>query len=104
MPALGRALVTVTTRQDAYDDALSAIRNHVEDLGVWLGIWENRKEPNANARRCASDAMAAIDAMLGELYGVRARLVSEIRDSDKATAARADALLARMREDGKEVS
>jgi len=28
----------------------------------------------------------------------------EIRDSDKATAARADALLARMREDRKEVS
>lgn len=41
------------TRHDAYDDVLSAIRNHVEDLGVWLAIWENRKEPDARARRCA---------------------------------------------------
>jgi hypothetical protein len=39
--------------------------------------------------------------MLGQLYGVRAQLVSEIRKSDKATAARADALLARTREEGR---
>lgn len=92
----------MTTRQDAYDDALSAIRNHVDDLGVWLGIWSARddSQPNAHARRCAGDAVTAIDAMLGGLYGVRAQLVSEIRDSDKATAARADALLARMRGGG----
>jgi hypothetical protein len=68
-----------------YDDALSAIRSHVEDLGVWLGIWENRKEPDAHARRCAKDA---IDATLGHLHGVRARLVSDIRDSHDASAGR----------------
>jgi len=37
----------------------------------------------------------ALDSMLGHLYGVRAQLVSEIRRADDATAARADALLAR---------
>jgi hypothetical protein len=64
-----------------YDGPLSAIRNHDEDLGTWLGIWENRKEPGAHARRCAGDAVKAIDAMLGHLSGIRAQLVSEIRRS-----------------------
>jgi hypothetical protein len=100
VPALGGAVVTVTTSQDAYDDALSAIRNHAEDLGGWLGIWENRSEPDAHARRCANDAVDAIDAMLRDLYKVRQQLISEIRDSDDASAARADALLARTREGG----
>jgi hypothetical protein len=76
-----------------YDADLSALRNHVDDLGVWLGIWEGRTEPDARARRCANDAVDALDAMLGHLYGVRAQLVSEIRQADDATAARADELL-----------
>jgi len=81
-----------------YDAPLSAIREHAEDLGAWLAIWENRKEPDAFARRCASDAVDAIDAMLRDLYLVRGRLTSEIRQADDATAARADTLLAK-RED-----
>ena len=90
----------MTTRQDAYDDALSTIRSHADDLGAWLGIWVHRSEPDAHARRCASDAVDAIDAMLRDLHAVRARLVGEIRASDDATAARADALLRRGREGG----
>ncbi|MGO8892200.1 MAG: hypothetical protein ACLQB1_21265 [Streptosporangiaceae bacterium] len=88
-------MVTVT---DAYDGPLSAIRSHVDDLGAWLGIWANRKEPDAHARRCANDAMDAIDAMLRDLHRMRGLLVGEIRDSDDATAARADALLRGRRE------
>jgi hypothetical protein len=65
---------------------------------VWLGIWVNRSEPDAHARRCASDAVDAIDAMLRDLHQVRGRLVSELRAADDATAARADALLRRGRE------
>jgi hypothetical protein len=80
-------------RPDTYDGPLSALRNHVDDLGAWLGIWVNRSEPDAHARRCASDAVAAIDSMLCHLYGVRAQLVSEIHRGDDATAARADTLL-----------
>jgi hypothetical protein len=79
--------MTATTT-DAYDGPLSALRNHVDDLGAWLGIWVNRREPDARARRCASDAVNAIDAMLRELYLVRGRLVSETRASDDATATR----------------
>jgi hypothetical protein len=56
-----------------FDAPLSALRNHVDDLGVWLGIWEKRSEPDAHARRCASNAVDAIDSMLGHLYGVRAQ-------------------------------
>jgi hypothetical protein len=26
--------------QDGYDSALSAIRHHVDGLGVWLAIWQ----------------------------------------------------------------
>jgi len=65
---------------------------------VWLGIWEHRSEPDAHARRCANDAMDAIDAAIRDLHTIRAQLVSEIRQADDATAARADTLLAR-RED-----
>ena len=87
------------SRPDAYDDALSALRGHVDDLGAWLAIWEGRREPDAHARRCANDAMDPIDAALRELHQVRGRLVGEIRASDDASAARADTLLERLRGD-----
>lgn len=64
-----------------YDAPLSDLREHAENLGAWLAIWEARKEPDALARRCASDA---VDAML-----------RDIRQADDATAARADELLRR---------
>ena len=85
----------MTAGRDAYDGPLSALRNHMEDLAVWLAIWGSRddSQPDAHARRCANDAMDAIDAALSELHEVRARLVGEIRVSDDALAARADALL-----------
>ena len=31
---------------DQYDGPLSALRDHVNDVGTWLGIWSNRKEPD----------------------------------------------------------
>ena len=83
-----------------YDDALSSIRNGAEDLAVALAIWETRNEPDAYARRCASDAVDAIDAALRDLHSVRQQLVSEIREADDATAARADELLRRHEPDG----
>ena len=84
---------------DPYDGPLTALRNHVEDLGTLLGIWCNRKEPDAHARRCANNAVDAVDAMLRELHLVRQQLIGDIRASDVAAAKRADELLARLRED-----
>jgi hypothetical protein len=85
----------MSSPQDAYDAPLSALREHVDDLGVWLAIWEARREPDAHARRCANEAADAIDAMLWDLHQIRARLVGEIRASDDASMARADELLRR---------
>jgi hypothetical protein len=78
-----------------YDEPLSALCEHVENLATWLAIWEHRQEPDAFARRCAADAVDAIDAMLRDLYLIRGRLTAEIRQADDATAARADELLRR---------
>jgi hypothetical protein len=82
-------------------DAVSQILDQAGSLGAWLGIWEARRQdgPDAHARRCAADAMGAIDAMLAELHALRSRLVSEIRAADDAAAARADTLLGRLRGD-----
>jgi hypothetical protein len=94
-----RGPVVAVTASPDYDTPLSAIREHVEDLGTWLGFWSNRKEPDAQARRCASDAVDALDSMLRQLYLVRGWLTCEIRASDDASAARADELLERLRGD-----
>ena len=67
------------TAPDSYDAPLSALRSHVEDLAARLAIWDARQEPDADARRCASDAVSAIDAMLANLHVIRARLVGETR-------------------------
>ncbi len=64
-----------------------------------LAAWQcrDRVGPYAGARRAASDAVDAIDAMLAGLHAVRARLIGEIRASDDEAAARVDALLAARR-------
>jgi len=69
-------------------------------LGVALAQWMARDDSKAEpeVRRAANTAMDVIDSMLAELYGLRSRLVTEIRAADDATAARADALLRRCRE------
>ena len=82
---------------DPYDALLSEIRDRVDDLGVSLGIWCNRSEPDAHARRAASDAA------IGHLHKVRRELVADIREADDRAAARADELLTRLREDRKGV-
>ncbi len=69
-------------------------------LGVALAQWMARDDSGAEpeVRRAANTAMDMIDAMLAELHLLRSRLVSEIRVSDDATAARVDELLARCKE------
>ena len=85
----------MTTSPDLYDAALPALRSNVDGLGTWLAVWSARDDtkPDAHARRAANDAMDAIDSMLRDLHEVRAHLIGEIRASDDAADARADALL-----------
>jgi hypothetical protein len=83
---------------DPWDRDLAAVHESVDNLGVWLAIWEHRREPDAHARRCASDTISAIDALAAAAYRIRARLITETRQADDQAAARADELLARMRD------
>ena len=64
-------------------------------LAVALAQWETRDDtkPQAEVRRAANTAMDAIDVMLATLHAMRSRLVGEIRSSNDASAARADAML-----------
>jgi hypothetical protein len=88
----------ITPERRAIGDATGRIGDHLGVLGVALAQWMGRDDSRADAdvRRAASTALDAADAMLGELYALRARLVAEIRASDAAAADRADALLTRL--------
>ena len=80
---------------DPYDGDLSTVQNAADFLGVGLAIWSYRREPDAHARRAAADTIGEIDAALAALHRIRATLIGQIREADDASAARADALLAR---------
>ena len=84
----------------AYDSALSALRGHLGELEAALALWASRDDTKAQpeVRQAANDAVDAIDGMLRALHEARAALVAEIRQSDDATAARVDAMLARRRD------
>jgi hypothetical protein len=60
------------------DDTRSALRSGVDDLGVWLAVWEHCQEPDAHARRCASDVADAIDNMLRDLGVASSRPKSKV--------------------------
>jgi hypothetical protein len=76
-------------------DVYAKLEDPVGVLSVALAQWETRDDSKATPaiRRAANTAMDAIDALVCELYAMRSRLVSEIRASDDATAARVDAML-----------
>jgi hypothetical protein len=68
-------------------------------LGLALAAWNQREDtrPQPEIRMAANTAMAAIDDQLATLHKLRQQLLTEIRKSDDATAARVDALLAARR-------
>jgi len=88
---------------DPWDADLSVARDRIDDLGVDLSVWSYRREPDAHARRCASDAVDAIDTAIAALHRIRAGFVTEVRISDQAAAVRADELLAAKMRDGPQV-
>ena len=80
--------------------AARVIVGQLEYLPAVVATWESRSEdrPDAEARRAGSDAIDIIDDCLTALHALRASLISQIRTSDDANAARVDALLARRRQ------
>lgn len=80
-------------------DVYAKLEDPMGVLSVALVQWEDRDDTKAQpeVRRAANTAMDAIDAMLRDLYAMRARLVGEIHEADDATAARVDAMLASSR-------
>ena len=76
-------------------DVHAKLEDQTGVLAVALAQWEVRQDtrPQADVRRAANTAMDAIDTMLAALHAMRARLVGEIRASDDAGAALADAML-----------
>jgi hypothetical protein len=80
-------------------DVYAKLEDPMGVLSVALVQWEDRDDstPQPHVRQAANTAMDAIDGMLASLHAMRARLAGEIRASDDAAAARADALLASLR-------
>jgi hypothetical protein len=83
---------------DPWDRDLAAVHDAVDYLGTGLAIWHARTEPDAHARRCASDAVDAIDGATNALFSIRSTLITQIRQADDQAAARADEMLARLRD------
>jgi hypothetical protein len=65
-------------------DPMTSLRDRVGVLGVALAQWADgdAAQDKAAARRAASAAVDAIDALLRDLYLLRGRLVQEIRHAD----------------------
>jgi hypothetical protein len=93
--AAGTLPVPVTVPADLLDCA--RLREDVDTAAMALAQWAYREEPAAGARDAANVAVECIDSALRELHRIRADLVGQIRVYDDATAARTDALLARIR-------
>ena len=67
-------------------DPVTSLRDRTGVLGVALTQWADADaaQDKAAARRAASAAVDAIDALLRDLYLLRGRLVQEIRQADGA--------------------
>ena len=67
-------------------DPVASLRDHTGILSTALEQWAGQATaPNeATARRAASTAVDAIDALLRDLYLLRGRLVQVIRQADSA--------------------
>ena len=78
----------------------ASLQVHASVLAGVLDLWRTRDDTKAQAevREAANLALDEIDSMLAELHQLRARLVTEMRASDEATAARVDALIEQGRE------
>jgi hypothetical protein len=83
-------------------DPMTVLHDQIGILGVALAWWAERDDTTAQSevRQATTTAAAAIDALLARLYAARSALLTQIRQSDDAAAARGDAPLTRIRQHG----
>ena len=88
------------TERRAVGDLATPLDDELGLLNVNLAIWMARDDSKADASvtRAGNQVLDSIDAMLGQLHQLRARMVGERREDQDAAAARADALLERCRQ------
>ena len=67
-------------------DPVASLRDHTGILSTALEQWAGQATApdEGTARRAASTAVDAIDALLRDLFLLRGRLVQEIRQADSA--------------------
>ncbi|MGH3189700.1 MAG: hypothetical protein ACRDOL_21050 [Streptosporangiaceae bacterium] len=84
----------------ATGDAFSRLDEHGAVLMIAIAQWMTRDDSRAEPEvtRAGNTAMDEIDAMLAGLHALRSRLAGEIREHHDIGNARADALLARLRD------
>jgi hypothetical protein len=76
------------------------IRDHAEELNVYLASWRDEDESQADRRRQAlTEAIGSLDLILRAVYDLRQSLVTQARQHDDTTDARADEILRRLREE-----
>jgi len=80
--------------------AADRLVEQAETLTALLSVWSSRAstDDRAAARQAAGAAIDLVDALLSDLYSVRADLITETRCWDDLADARADALIAKLRE------
>lgn len=76
--------------------SMATVHSLVDDLTEHIATWNQRDDskPQPAGREAANDAASTLGALSREVYRVRGVLVDEILASDRAAAARVDALLA----------
>jgi hypothetical protein len=90
----------VPPERRAIGDLATPLDDELGLMNVHLAVWMARDDSKADASvtRAGKQVMDSIDAMLRQLYQLRARMVAERREDQDTAAARADALLERARQ------
>jgi hypothetical protein len=80
----------------AIGDLATPLDDELGLMNVHLAVWMARDDSKADASvvRAGNQVIDSIDAMLRQLYQLRARMVAERREDQDTAAARVDAMLA----------
>jgi hypothetical protein len=94
----------ISAERLAIGDLATPLDGELGVLNVNLAVWMARDDSRADAAmtRAGNQVIESIDAMLRQLHQLRARMVAEYHEHEGISAARADALLDRLRQQRQE--